>query len=372
MLKIIEVNEVDQFFELEPIWNSLLSQSRDNNPFLTWEYLSTYWKHFSGNKKLKTLCVGDEKNDIIAIAPLRLSPYVLANTFTYNVIEPLACRGADYTGLIISKKEIECLKLILNYLAVKNEDWDFIYLYDIPETSSVPTYLVQMQKNSIIPYTAHQGAICPYLTIPKSIENLNTLKGKFRKNLRRCMKKLENDYKKVELTDYRSFNSIENAMNAFFDLHQQRWTLKNLPGVFNTEDTRHFFLDVAKRFAEKGWLALYFLMVNGNPVAAQLCYKYAQKMYYVLGGFNPEFSKYSVGNIITIKIIEECIKNHVKEYDFLKGGEPYKFEWTNNYRRNLGYRFVNNRKTISKTYNLAIKTLKKIKADKILGKILQF
>ncbi|MEM5866757.1 MAG: GNAT family N-acetyltransferase [Candidatus Aenigmatarchaeota archaeon] len=370
-MKVTEIDNTEDFFALKSVWNNLLRKSKDNNPFLTWEYLFTYWKHFGKNKELKILCLKNKNNEVVGITPLRLSCYKFANLLTYNVIEPLGLGGADYTGIIIPEQEEKRLKLIVNYLAAQ-KDWDFVYLYDIPEFSAATTLLNSASDSKMFPQI-HRGAICPYITIPKSIEALLAmLKGKFRKNLRRCLKKLEEDYKRIELTNYKKFNSVEESMKVFFDLHQRRWRTKKLPGVFNSKETRNFFLDVAKTFAEKGWLALYFLMVNDQPVATQLCYEYSQKMCYVLGGFDPNFSQYSVGNIITLKILEKCIEKSIKEYDFLKGGEPYKFDWTNTYRTNLGFRFVNKKKITSKIYDLGIKTAKKTKIDLIIGKLLQF
>ncbi|MEM2175527.1 MAG: hypothetical protein QXI58_07925 [Candidatus Micrarchaeia archaeon] len=169
MFKIKEINKVDQFYQMQNLWNALLKRSTDDNPFLTWEYLSTYWKYFGGNKKLKILCVENKKKEIIAIAPLRVSRYEFANMLTYNVIEPLGYMGADYTGLIISESEVEVLKSILEYLKGDN-DWDFVYLYDIPETSTVPDALIKLSTSIHMTFETKRGAICPYTIIPTSRE----------------------------------------------------------------------------------------------------------------------------------------------------------------------------------------------------------
>jgi hypothetical protein len=122
-----EINETNQFLELGHEWNKVLERSRDINIFLAWEYLSTYWRHFGKEKNLRILCIED-KNEIIAIAPLRQSRFGFASPLGYEVIEPLGYRGlmperADYTGLILAEREAECLQLFLNYL-VEHDDWD--------------------------------------------------------------------------------------------------------------------------------------------------------------------------------------------------------------------------------------------------------
>jgi len=369
MLRVTEINEINRLVELRDEWNYVLERSRDNHVYLTWEYLSTYVKHYGKEKKLKILYVKD-KNKIIAIAPLRQSRYNFANRFSYNVIEPLAYMHTDYTGFIFAEREVECFRLFLNHL-FEQDDWDFIYLYDIPGTSIIPKLLSKMSKNRPA-FELIEGVICPYISIPSSIDILmKELSAKFRKNLRRCMKKLQNDYQKVELKRYDEFGSFKESMQAFFDLHQKRWTLKGKPGVYNSQKSRDFYLDVSELFAGKGWLALYFLTANDKPIAVQYCLKYKQKMLYVLGGFDPDFSQYSLGNLILAKVVEKCIEKKIKEYDLMKGDEPYKFNWAAKYRRNLGFRFVN-RKFTSDLYHWGIRTLKQTKMEKIFGRFLDF
>jgi CelD/BcsL family acetyltransferase involved in cellulose biosynthesis len=369
LLKITEINGTDQFYELKYTWNKVLERSQDNNPFLTWEYLLTCWKHFGKDKKLRILCVEDN-NRIIAIAPLRQSRYRFAHLLGYDVIEPLGYMGADYTGLILAERERDCLKLMLDYLAETN-DWDFIYLYDVPGTSIIPDLLPKM--SSMIPkFELREGVVCPYISLPNSMDIvLKGISRKFRNNLRRCMRNLEKDFNKVELKSYAQFGSIEEAMNVHFKLNQKRWEPKSMSGVFDTKEICDFFIDVAKIFADNGWLALCFLAINEEPVAGLLCYEYNQKMYAAISGFDPNYSRYSIGNILFVKLIEKCIEKKMKEFDFLKGDESYKFKYSSTIRRNLSFKFMNKRPT-SKLYHLGIRTFQKTRADKIFGKFLDF
>lgn len=368
MFNITEINRINQFLELRHEWNKVLEKNRDKNIFLTWEYLSTYWKHFGKEKKLRILCIED-KNEIIAIAPLRQSRYGFSSPLGYEVIEPLGYRGlnpegADYTGLILAEREAECLQLFLNHL-VEHDDWDFIYMYDIPRTSMIPDLLPKVSK--VIPkFELEKGVRCPYISLPNSIDIfLKGLSRKVRKELRRCMRNLEKDYHRVELKRYDELGSVEKAMKIQFKLNQKRWKSKNMPGTFKTQEVRDFYIDVAKLFADNGWLALYFLTVNDEPIAGLYCFEYNQKMYAAVSGFDPDYSRYSVGNLIFAKLIEKCIERKIEEFDFMKGDEPYKFGWTAKYRRNLGIKFVN-KKFTSNLYDWGIKMMKRMKVDKIL------
>lgn len=374
LFRVTEINGIDQLFDLRAVWNKVLDRSKNKNVFLTWEYLSTYWKHFGKDKKLRVLCIEDNGN-VAAIAPLRQTRYRLLGPLGYSVVEPLGCRGlmpegADYTGFLLGEREAECLRLFLNHL-VDHDDWDFIHLIDFPETSIDLGLFARASKAIPLAFELEKGAMCPYIPLPDSVDVfLKELSSKFRKDLRRCMRNLERDYHKVELRRYDEFGSVEESMMIFFKLHQKRWKLRHRPGVFNTREVRGFYIDVAKLFASNGWLSLYFLTANDEPIAAQYSFEYGRKMYYALGGFDPDYSRYSVGNLTLMKIMEKCIERKIGEYDLLKGGEQYKFDWTARYRRNLVMKFVN-RRFASNLYHWGLGTIKQLKMKEVLQNFLK-
>ena len=39
-------------------------------------------------------------------------------------------------------------------------------------------------------------------------------------------------------------------------------------------------------------------------------------------------------------VVEECIQKGLREYDLLRGGEPYKSDWNTKNRKNLEVRFI--------------------------------
>ena len=293
------------------------------------------------NSKLRILCV-ENKNEVIAIAPLKQSRTKFAHLFDYEVISPLGFGAADYTGFLFTELENESSKSILSYL-LDSKDWDFIYFYEFPGTS-MNLDLFRGMAHNVTKFELEKGAICPYLSLPTSMDSImQGLTSKFRKNLRRSMNKLVQDYKRIEIKRYDEVGSVEKSMNLFFELHQKRWNLKGRKGVFHIKERQDFWLDIAKCFSDRGWLALHFLTVVDNPVAAIHGYQFNQKVFDALTGFDPDYSQYSVSNLLLQKLIEKCITNRIDEFDFLAGDESYKFSWTKAYRRNLNLKILSGR-----------------------------
>ena len=59
-----------------------------------------------------------------------------------------------------------------------------------------------------------------------------------------------------------------------------------------------------------------------------------------LAGFDPAFSKLSPGTLTIGHAIDQAIREGATEFDFLRGGEPYKYHWGAvdrvNFRRCIG------------------------------------
>ena len=68
MLSIQRLTE-ENFFNMQSTWNELLSASMADSFFLSWEWLSEWWKHFGKGKELFVLAVRDS-DGICGIAPL--------------------------------------------------------------------------------------------------------------------------------------------------------------------------------------------------------------------------------------------------------------------------------------------------------------
>jgi CelD/BcsL family acetyltransferase involved in cellulose biosynthesis len=117
------------------------------------------------------------------------------------------------------------------------------------------------------------------------------------------------------------------AMDALFELHQQRWNARLLPGVMGGERIRGFHQTIARRFQENDWLRLHLIVIDGKIVSSLYCFEFREKYYYYLGGFAPELGRYSLGTVLTARAVKHAIERGCKEFDFLRGNEPYKYRW---------------------------------------------
>jgi CelD/BcsL family acetyltransferase involved in cellulose biosynthesis len=337
-MRITEVENYSDFIALQDRWNSLL-QRCDNTIFSTWEWLSTWWKHFGKERNLRVL-VAQEKDEIIGIAPLMLSQYHLLRLGKFRRIEFIGNRDSDYNDFILIKEKANCLKLFLNRL-IEFSDWDSLELCEINEESSSAHALQAMRSSQTPKLELNVSCLCPYIILPTSIEVFVAgLGSNIRKNLRRYMRKLCQEYE-VGFKTHHDFGSTREAMETFFRLHQKRWESKGKSGLFADKASRDFHMDLAEIFNQKDWLSLYFLTVNDEAVAAAYTFDYNLKKHARLTGFDPDFSHFRVGNLLRMHIIQECIRKGFKEYNLSRGAGFGKEYWSTGVRKNFDAKMFN-------------------------------
>lgn len=321
-------------------------------------------RNLEKGNQLKIICIKD-REEIIGIAPLKKRSCQINGIVAYTVIETISERAP---GILLKKRKAECLNTLMAHLYAE-KDWDFLYFKDIPETFSIVNLL--RKNSSKIDFEMAEEDVSPYLIIPDSLDALYAnISPSFRHNLRNDLRRLEKNHGKITFKEYHELGSLEEMMNKFFEIHQKRWVKKGQSGVFKTKRHRDIFFSEAKYFSEINRLRLYFLLVNDKPISVFYGYEHNHALYYLLGGFDPDYAAYGPHNLQLLKILEKCIENKIKELNFFAGYTPPKFRWCKSFRRNYSFKFVNN-SVHSKALSLANRITRQKNIRDKLSKILK-
>ncbi|GAJ10372.1 unnamed protein product, partial [marine sediment metagenome] len=94
---------------------------------------------------------------------------------------------------------------------------------------------------------------------------------------------------------------------------------------FMTAQMESFFRSLAETMAEIGLLRFGILELDVVPAAMIMGFDYNDSMYLYNSAYDPKYSHLSVGLLSKVLCIKESIQRGRKKWDFLKGGEPYKY-----------------------------------------------
>jgi len=365
LAKIKLVENKDELNSLKQDWSVLHSKSKNNSPFSTWEWVSNYEKILMGsNEKLNLICMSNEREELIAVAP-----FVIKKERKYglefNIIELIGGDGrlaADYMDIIVDPEYLEEVKRrLMNYLTGGTDiKWDLIRWSGILDDSKCWD-IVRQLKNEGYESAEEAMDICPYIPLPNTWEEyLNTLSKKSRYNVRKKRRELEKEYKDSLFSVVGDEASLAKAMEWTCQLHRKRMRMKGIDGFSTSSEFWTFQKEVAKEFLAQGWLFLGVLEVDGSPVSCQYGFRFNNKLFHYQTGLDPDYEKHSTGLISTGFMIENAVKEKLREYDFLRGREDYKFHWTQDVRT-IYCALIANKNFGGRFYFQAEKALNKLK-----------
>ncbi len=335
MLKIEEINTFDELNSYETILTKALEESGSDNIFLTFDWMTLWWKHFPEKKELKLL-VAKENGKIVALFPLVLSS-IGFKPFAVGKIEFLGSPEADYLDFILPKPRFEIILAMFSYLLSKIKSWNLIVLQDIPADSPNLKLIEQALMQLKIPFRRLVSSKAPYLKINSSWEEyFGAKKRKFRYNLQRNWRRLE-EVGKVKLERISFPYGLEKNLEEVVELHRKRWKEKYTRSVFSTEKGARFYTELAQVFSKKGWFDLALLKVNDKVVASSYSFIYGGKFYYYIPAYDPEYYDYSPGALLLKSLLKDSFKGGIKEFDFMKGEEDYKYRWASHERQNFAF-----------------------------------
>ncbi|MGI9538723.1 MAG: GNAT family N-acetyltransferase [Miltoncostaeaceae bacterium] len=120
-----------------------------------------------------------------------------------------------------------------------------------------------------------------------------------------------------------STSDAEAATDTLFRLHDLRWSARGGSSIDAPPD-RATLRDFNLATAERGWLRLWLLSVDGREVAAELAWRLGDTQTHYQGGFDPEFAELSVGMVVFTSALEEAFETGAESFDLGRGIVDYK------------------------------------------------
>jgi CelD/BcsL family acetyltransferase involved in cellulose biosynthesis len=113
---------------------------------------------------------------------------------------------------------------------------------------------------------------------------------------------------------------LQPDLDTLFRLHRQRWG--STASAFSAAEAFH--RDFATLAFDRGWLRLWFLEIDGRPVAALYGFRFAGSESAYQAGRDLAFDRQPVGFVLLLHALREAHADGVGEYRLLRGGAAYK------------------------------------------------
>jgi CelD/BcsL family acetyltransferase involved in cellulose biosynthesis len=145
-----------------------------------------------------------------------------------------------------------------------------------------------------------------------------------RQQIRRFERSLRRDHQlRFRLTADR--DRLPADLDILFALHRARWG--NETTAFAAHESFH--REFAAHALENGWLRLWFMELDGTPVAAWYGFRFGGVESGYQSGREPALENRSVGFVLMVHSMQAALDDGIREYRFLRGGEAYKGRFAN-------------------------------------------
>jgi CelD/BcsL family acetyltransferase involved in cellulose biosynthesis len=318
---------------LKPEWQALLQGNEVDCLFLTWEWLSCWWRHVAQHRRLCLLTVR-RGGELVAIAPFAIRPPEPGRLVPFRTLEFMGMGdvGSDYMDLIVRpEQEQQALQVLADYLKDNRLVLDFRRVD--AGSRRIAALLALMQEEG---WESEQVVtdVCPYILLKghdwKSY--IATVSRSHRANVNRRIRRLGELFKQVEFKQATTEQERRECFTQFLRLHQLRWSGKERSNAFTGEGTLAFHTEFSQLALEHGWLRLFVLRLDGKPVAATYSFRYGDSFYYYQAGLDPTLAEHSVGLATLGLAVQSALQEGVSRYDMLHGNQGYKALWTDTKR----------------------------------------
>jgi CelD/BcsL family acetyltransferase involved in cellulose biosynthesis len=349
-------------------WDALAARTPWATPFSSWAFQRAWWDAYGASAHDQTLIVraaagsagGPEAGDPVAIVPLmhrhEVEPSDAAtaskirhgDTANLTAVPPTAkavffgaSYHADYATILAAPADLPAVAdALVAHLAAADPDaadpdhpapWDVIDLRRLrcgdPAADALAAAFGAREIAAGWTLNLEREDVCPVVRIPDDVsfeDFLSTLDKKARHEIRRKLRRAE---AAGEVVLARSVDALA-ELDEFIDLHQKRWGADGLfPPTPGGDASRVFLRRWFEESGPDGPVQLMFLTVGARRVAAGIHVAAGDTLMFYNAGIDPDARELSPGVILAAKYVEIAVEHRMKRFDFLRGNEPYKYEW---------------------------------------------
>ncbi|HET9952702.1 MAG TPA: GNAT family N-acetyltransferase [Candidatus Eisenbacteria bacterium] len=339
-IRVDTIATTEAFEALAAEWDALHDRSASRSLFVSWGWLHAWWRQFHAGRSLFVLAARDEAGRLIGLAPfcLRLETFPIP----HRAVRFLGTEkvSSDYLDILLEPgAERAAAAALWDALRRASGRWDLLRLGDLLANSAVVEHWIPLAERDRFSMRRTPAEHCPYMPLAEDGEGFRKSLGPaMRQNYRKKCARL--DEVDVAFTTASRTDDLPAALERLYELHRMRWRSRNLPGNFEDPRVLAFHADLVSKLAPKGRMRVHELRSGARSIAALYEYEFKDVAFCYQTGFDPASpderlpaTKYSPGVVVIGRSMEAAIARGRREFDFLRGPERYKAEWTKSYRQ---------------------------------------
>jgi CelD/BcsL family acetyltransferase involved in cellulose biosynthesis len=338
-VEVRELRTKEQLETLRPHWNAVLKKTGRPSLYLTFEWLSTWWKCFEDDRRELYVLVVTEGEEILGIAPfMKVRSTFLGLRFVK--IEFISASDYAFSHLmiagplefILTERKSEVVAAIVSHLVSRQEEWAFLRLEPLADDSpTLPLMEAEARSRNL---RTRRVELSPSfeIRIDSDWESYFSRRpAQFRRNLRRRERLLQR-LGNVQFVHCDSLAQTENGFDDVLDIERRSWKWTRGMSI-NCVGYSNFFPVFADVMSQTGWLRLSFLRLDGRNIAYCYAAAYEGTEECFKTAYDKSFGAFSPGNLLQWRRFEQDFRKGASGFNLMRGAPNYKKCWSTHERK---------------------------------------
>jgi len=302
-------------------WSDLLARSHQDALFLSWGWLTTWWRHFGVSPDFRLLlCAAYRGEVLVGIAPLFVQPAtrrwvpVRSLQFVGNSWRDDSAVASPYQDFIaVSEQRAAVREAILGHLADSGAWSEMVVSF----SSDAPAWALALTRTSLAKefhLRATEHSVSHQADLTGGFDAyLSRLGQSTRRSLWHLRRRL--DSVGAVRVEHAGEAGLEAAFEHLNRLHELRWRKPAFMGA-----RLRFHLDIAKELCARGELQMSLIHIDDAVVSVVYDVRKNTRQYNLKMAFDPAVERqFSLGLIHFGFALESAAQAGVTTYDFLAG-----------------------------------------------------
>ncbi|OGU10954.1 MAG: hypothetical protein A2075_04005 [Geobacteraceae bacterium GWC2_58_44] len=305
-------------------WECAFDQSDDATVYNHPHFVLNWFRTLSRLRGTVPILIKGSVNNRTVILPLEL--YKVSRYFyQFKVLSGIGGPyNVDFQDPLVSGQGISSdekkifWKELLPFIRSKIPECDQFVIPRLRDATAAE--LGHCEQSTVSPYIDLKG----YGTLD---EVLSRCKASHRGDVRRQIRKLE----EVGAVTMRIFRSDEkeaakDELSRFFKAYECQWLQKGSP-ISEIDQAQSLLSHLIDDMSDTGMIHFSALKCGAASIHWHYGFLHNSRFHWYKPGYDVSWSKYSPGKVHVAYLIEECIRNGTRYFDFLYGDESYKYSW---------------------------------------------
>jgi CelD/BcsL family acetyltransferase involved in cellulose biosynthesis len=310
-------------------WRNLCNAFADDQPFYRPEWIVAHIRAFTPKAKIVLFRVSVEGR-LCLVLPLLEERALFCGLPVKRLRAPVNGHSCRFDGVRRSGPAGDLAVQALWEHLKSLPGWDLLEFGGVPADGTVSALALAAELDGFLTGQVPMSPN-PYVPIPSDSSSLGKLplNGRLRTQLRSIRRSLGGG-RRLELR--RTSNADRVVLQQFYRLEAAGWKGVERTAIACSAQSLQFYDRIAQSAEKFGWLCLYLLELDGQPVAGHFGLSYKGRYFSPKVAYDENCKQWAPGHLMVEEILRDCAARGVQEYDITGQNDLWKRKWTDHTR----------------------------------------